>query len=103
MRLPLILLMLSSGVALGAEEEVVPGNGVRQPLSGDPGWRAQVSAGGGIVMVNSAGGQHYLTPEVTAQAAWRASPLLTYRSRLDFTHRKDGASHIYTENTHTWL
>lgn len=106
MRLSLIAAVVLSFSLAGearAQEEVVPGNGVRQPLSGDPGWRAQTSFGGGVVMVNSAGGQHYLTPEATVQGAWRASHLLTYRTRLDFAWRKDGTDEIFVENTHTWL
>jgi hypothetical protein len=108
MRLSLIAAAML--VALGApaaegetEEAIVPGNGVPQPLSGNPGWRAQTAFGGGIVMLNSAGGQHTFNPEITAQAAWRANDLLTWRTRADFTHRKEGTDQIFVENTHTWL
>lgn len=111
MRLPVTLaafaaLLALAGSAHAAEEGdagFVPGNGVPQPLSGDPGWKAQTAFGGGLVMINSAGGQHTINPEVTAQAMWRQSNLLTYRTRLDFAHRKEGTGSIYIENTHSWL
>ena len=107
MRLSLIaaamLFALGASAAEGDTEPFVPGNGVAQPLSGDPGWRAQTSFGGGVVMLNSAGGQHTFNPEITAQAAWRANDLLTYRTRADFTHRKEGTDQVFVENTHTWL
>jgi hypothetical protein len=109
-RLPLIVLSLAalaSAPAFAAENagdgEFVPGNGVPQPLSGDPGWKAQTAVGAGVVMINSAGGQHTINPEVAVQAMWRQSDLLTYRTRLDFTHRKEGTESIYIENTHSWL
>ena len=107
MRVPVILfalLLAAAAPAAAAEpESVVPGNGVAQPLSGNPGWRAQTAVGGGVVMINSAGGQHYLTPEATVQGSWRANRLLTYRSRLDFAWRKDGTEEIFVENTYSWL
>ena len=109
MRLSLIFaaLLAACAPALAADsdesEPVVPGNGVAQPLSGNPGWRAQAAVGGGVVMINAAGGQHYLTPEATVQGSWRANRLLTYRSRLDFATRKDGTDEIFVENTYSWL
>lgn len=109
MRLPVILSLLLASLALpasaaeGDDDEFVPGSGVPQPLSGDPGWKAQTAVGGGVVMINSAGGQHTFNPELAVQAMWRQSDLLTYRTRLDFTHRKEGTQAIYIENTHSWL
>lgn len=100
MRLSLIVTALLFSLGAAAAES---GSGDPQPLSGNPGWRAQTAFGGGVVMINSAGGQHTFNPEVTAQASWRANDLMTYRTRLDFAHRKEGTRQIFVENTHTWL
>lgn len=97
------LLLIAAPAAAADESPVLPGSGIAQPLSGNPGWRAQTAVGGGVVMINAAGGQHYLTPEATVQAAWRANRLVTYRSRLDFAWRKDGTEEIFVENTYSWL
>ena len=101
MRLPLILIALVLGGATPAVAE--PAHREPQPFSGEPPWRAQAAVGGGVVMVNSAGGQHYITPELTLQAALRTSPYLTFRSRYDAAYRKDGTPRIYAENTWHWL
>ena len=86
-----------------SDEAPRPGSGVPLPLSGDPPWRAQAAFGAGVVMVNTAGGQHHISPEITAQASWRRNRYLTFRSRLDATWRKDGTDDIFVENTHWWL
>lgn len=86
-----------------AGEDPALRSGVRQPLTGDPGWRALVAAGAGVVMVNSAGGHHHVTPELTVSAAWRASNLLTYRTRADFAWRREGTDRFFAETGYTWL
>lgn len=98
-----LLLAAAAPAAAVEDEPIVPASGVAQPLSGNPGWRAQTAVGGGVVMINAAGGQHYLTPEATVQAAWRANHILTYRTRLDFAWRKDGTDEIFAENTYSWV
>jgi hypothetical protein len=71
---------------------------VPAPLSGDPGWKAAAFAGAGAVFLNTAGGQHLLTPELTTGASWRVSPLFTARAISDFSWRHDGAPRIYVED-----
>ena len=107
--LALVLALFVPAVALADAEDDVAGNdpslrsGVRQPLTGDPGWRGLVSAGAGVVMLNSAGGQHHVTPELTVSAAWRATDLLTYRTRADFAWRREGTDRFFAETGYTWL
>ena len=104
MRLPLILALLLAApfAARAAEAGYVP-SGTALPLSGDPGWRLQASGGGGVVMINSAGGQHHITPNLTGQAAYRMSPLLTLRSRLDLAWRREGTDRFFAETAYQWI
>lgn len=74
-----------------------------QPLSGDPGWQLLGAAGAGPVMLNSAGGQHQLTPELTVHAALRLSDLVTTRTVVHYAWRRQGTPDIWIENGYTVL
>ena len=74
-----------------------------QPLSGDPGWSVSLLGGAGAVMLNTAGGQHLWTPELSLQGAMRVSGLATTRTVIDFAWRRDGTSEIWVDNTYTVL
>lgn len=86
--------------AAGAEVDALAGP---QPFSGDPGWRASVLAGAGAVMLNTAGGQHLWTPELSLQGALRITDVASARTVVDFAWRRDGTSEIWVDNTYTVL
>lgn len=104
MRLPVIalLVLLLSTTAYADEQEMEEDLGP-QPLSGDPGWNVAVLGGAGAVMLNTAGGQHLWTPELSLQAAVRLRDVASLRTVVDFAWRRDGTSEIYIDNTYTVL
>lgn len=114
MRLLILALVLAPGLAharsclttcVGTpaqsdDAEIAPSE--PQPLSGNPGWALAAYAGVGAVMMNTAGGQHLLTPEVTLASAVRMSDLATMRTIYELSWRRDGAesSNVWVDNTY---
>ncbi len=82
-------------------EEIAPSE--PQPLTAHPGWSVAAYGGAGAVLMNTAGGQHLFTPEVSLSSAVRMSDLATMRTVLDFSRRRDGApsSDVWVDNTYT--
>ena len=87
------------GGAARPADETVPVS-EPQPLSGNPGWSVAAYGGLGAIMMNTAGGQHLITPELSLSSAVRISDLTTMRTTYDFAWRRDGApsSDVWIDN-----
>lgn len=105
MRLPVILALALALFAVPAAAATDAGSEQDgpQPFSGDPGWNVAVLGGAGAVMLNTAGGQHLWTPELSLQGAMRITDLASTRTVIDFAWRRDGTSEIWVDNTYTVL